>query len=136
MKDVARALALLAIAAIASPARAGNLDAVFVSDQAAMMRGAALFAAYTAAILHLDFAGLQHADEVAVASTQVSINDEALQLGALATLGVQRQPRPDVIVVWLGAGVFTDRTPDRFDPSSLLSRSVDFYGRRAGVVRP
>ncbi|HSI05215.1 MAG TPA: hypothetical protein VLC93_12090, partial [Myxococcota bacterium] len=190
--------------------------------------GAALFATYTVAALHLDFATTQHTDEIAVASTQISVNDEVLQLGAVATLGIQWQPRADVIIaatwflpelevtsqdrlsqqasafgpdgavadnaflritsgvrsagnsrlffgagyrgerlrlglegnftkpsgdfvkgevwnaragmqarvvegVWLGAGLFTDRSPDRFDSTSLLSRSVDFYGATFGV---
>ena len=190
--------------------------------------GAGLFATYTTATLQLDFAGVQQTDGAPVASTQLSINDEALQLGAMATLGVQWQPTPAIILgatwylptleltgqdrlsrqfsafgpegfaadntfqritsgardtgnsrlffgaaykserlrvgleanftkpsgelgreelwnaragvqarvlegVWLGAGVFSDRAPEVFDATSLLGRSVDFYGGTLGV---
>ena len=190
--------------------------------------GGALFATYTVGTLQLDFAGTQHTDDAAVASTQISINDEVLRIGAVATLGVQWQPAPDIIVaatwflpeleltsqdrlsqqasafgpdgavaentfqritsgprgagnsrvflgaaykgerfrlglegnftkpsgdfvkdevwnaraglqgrvvegVWVGAGLFTDRSPDVFDSTSLLGRSVDFYGGTLGV---
>ncbi len=190
--------------------------------------GGGLFATYTVATLQLDFGGVQHTDDVAVASTQISANDEALQLGAVATLGIQWQLTPQVILaatwflpaleftsqdrlsqqtsafgpegaaaenvfqkfstgvkgagnsrvflgvgykgerlrlgleanftkptgevvkdevwnaraglqgrvvdgIWLGGGLFTDRSPDRFDATSLLGRSVDFYGATLGV---
>lgn len=192
--------------------------------------GAGLFIAYTTATLHIDFSGIRRAGATAQAMSSISINDELMQLGAVATLGAQWDLTPELTIgtavwlpqlqfstqdrlsehlasvdtdggtfdatnsfrliktgaratsnarvslgagykipkfrmgveasfadlsgdlqkanvwnarigaqflafegVWVGGGLFTDRSPDRYDSNSLLSQSVDFYGVTAGI---
>lgn len=60
--------------------------------------GGALFVSYQTATVHYDFSSQQRTDDTVTSAAQLNINDELTRLSALATLGAQWQPTPEIIV--------------------------------------